>query len=636
MLDEFTLERKRGRRHEMYAKHRAMLEHVYARDGSLLTPEMAGAAHPLVMFRGGDPRESLWHCFALFSGDAADIRWGNAVLRRTVFSPDYDFMLAALLPLYFRHRMDLESDVLTKTEVCFKAAGPGQMASPGFVGMNDNFASMVVLILVLAGELTGRRELVEDGVRKLQALAGLLERNGANSEYHSPTYTMLTVACCADIANHSSTPAAREKALFCERRIWRDLLARYHPPTGQHGGPSSRSYMNDSCGHLDNLKPMLHQVLGPELVPINYLSCGYTADTPLVVHHDDPAFIAANAAWSVFPDYHPDEADLEALASRTYPRLVTGTAECAAVWEPDQYHEGVRLNPFRTFRYGKVVLSTYQTEDYSLGTASGVPMCGEGAQQDAVSAAWRRRRLCGVGDMRTLFSRLAFDDSVPERNELFRDNGIKTCLQDRNGALVLYRPGLRGLQPFHSLRLCVVLPIHVNRPDAVVVGGRAADGDLESEKLETVFVKDGCCHLALRPLAVANLGAGPRFSFKRHGGFLVFSYLNYQGLERKLNFAQMGMLFVSNGFYVELSSDAESSFAEFQERVNAYQIDDRIDDGKRVVSLKGAGRDMRIEWDPLSMDPPPARIGGVERRVDAFSVGGFAAESGKAAAAAVA
>ena len=155
-----------------------------------------------------------------------------------------------------------------------------------------------------------------------------------------------------------------------------------------------------------------------------------------------------------------------------------------------------------------------------------------------------------------------------------------------------------------------------------MVRGKSVQADLESDCLETVFVKDGTSHFALRPLTATNLGDGPRFSFKRHGNFLVFSFNNYEGKERKLNFPYMGTLFVSNGFYVEISSDAESTFPEFQERVNSYRINDHIDDGKRIVSLQGSGRDMRIEWDQLSFDIPQGWIGGVARSKEAFSVNG--------------
>jgi len=326
------------------------------------------------------------------------------------------------------------------------------------------------------------------------------------------------------------------------------------------------------------------------------------------------------------------------MTARAYPFEVAGTASCAFAWQPDEWRvteggrEYKRFRPLVVHRYAPVLLTTYHTEDYSVGTSSGAHACGDGAQHDAFFATYRRRRPDAtrpltLEDMRTVYTRYVFNEGQPSSVEdLLHDQGRKTCVQQGPAAIVLYRPGIGVLNAITSMRLTVVLPTFFNEPDQVWLGDRRLETlDGESPETTPVFVRDGMTWLAFRPLALTDYGRRQAVVVRRVNRFLTVSFYNYAGAARALNFPYQAPLFTQNGFAFEIATEVEGiSFDAFRRRVSEARLDDDFKDCLRCVSYRRDGVDMRIHYDPTNDGVIPAAwINGRPRELPRFRATGL-------------
>ncbi len=625
------------RRQELYARHRTLLRQIFTADGQYLG-DPAAALAPEMKPRPCDPRVLTYHCFPAMAGGQADIELANGILRHADFLPEYDFFVSALLLLYARHRDKFAPDILLRARACLETAGPTQLDGPGFVGMNDNFPAMEVLCLILLGELTARPELLQNGIAKLRQLVARLDEYGTIAEYGSPSYTPITLCCLAEIVNFAGAAEARALALRVEQQIWYDLCARFHPGTSQYGGPSSRSYTNGSCGHMHNGRFLMHVVFGPEIQALSPLRYAYGRDPRLVIHHNDRGFVIAGGAFIAAPEYHPPEAGAALLAKRPYPFQIIATAACASIWCPDEWRhtkndpEPRPFRKFETYQYGQTLLTTFQTPEYCLGSASGIPACGTGSQQEAFFLSYRRRSIqstaeLGIEDVRTVFRRYVFEEKQPATAALLLpDEGVKTCLQHEGTVLVLERPANIPPSGITSMRTVIILPVHCNLPDEVVLGTRSLAGfEGEEKEAKTVFVRDGLTFLAFRPLELTNYGRPAAVRVRRVENFLTISFYNYEGPPRSLNFPVQAALFTRNGFVMEVASAQKAgSFAAFQEQVNQALLRDEVEQGVRTVSYSRPDLLLELKYDPAADDRiPPAWINGKARATPRFSCTGL-------------
>ena len=638
MNTEWNKTAQAQRRDRLFQLHREWAGRIFEPDGSYrLTSDRWNPRLPDER-RGVDPRVSAWHAFAFFAGGPADVRLANAILRRTGFSPGYDFFMCALIQLWKRHRDVFEPDILERTETCLRTCGPEQISGSGFVGLNDNFPAMSTLILVLAGEHTGRGELVRLGVERMRELVGRLDRDGTISEFNSPTYLGLTLACMADLANYAKDAEARRLALRIEQQVWFDVCARFHPGTSQMGGPTSRSYTSDSCGQMHNTRYTLAVAFGNDLVFINHERYAYVDDPRLFQHHDDPMFNAANGTWVAAAEFHVPDACGKMMTARAYPFEVNGTTSCAFAWQPDDWRvtesgrEDKRFRPLVVHRYAPALLTTYHTEDYSVASSSGAHACGDGAQHDAFFVTYRRRRpeaeqKLALDDMRTIYARYVFNEGQPSSIEgLLHDQGRKTCVQQGPVALVLYRPGIGVLSNITSMRLALMLPAFFNEPDEVWMGDRRLDSmEGESPAPAPVFVRDGMTWLAFRPLVLTDYGRKVAVRVRRVDRFLTISFYNYEGSPRALNFPYQAPLFTQNGFAFEIATERDGiSFEAFRRCVSGARIDDVFKDCLRRVRYQREGVDLQIHYDPTNEGVVPAAwIDGRPREVPRFRATGL-------------
>lgn len=115
---------------------------------------------------------------------------------------------------------------------------------------------------LVGGWRVGAEGVAEGAIESLKGLVELLNRRGLLSEHTSPTYSAITLTCLADIVELSENAEARELALHAEERVWEDVLAHFHVPTGTMAGPFSRAYTADLLAHPHNIHVVLRMILG--------------------------------------------------------------------------------------------------------------------------------------------------------------------------------------------------------------------------------------------------------------------------------------------------------------------------------------------------------------------------------------
>ncbi len=159
--------------------------------------------------------------------------------------PDWnwaDFIGAALCHMLVEHRDRLEASLASEIGAALERAAWSifrRNVQPGYT----NIAIMGAAVTGCAGEVFGNALLGEYAARRLEAFLAHTKEQGGLNEYNSPTYTFVALHEAERIlqlvkTNRRLIVAARE----LHACIWGELAKRFHPKTGQLGGPQSRAY----------------------------------------------------------------------------------------------------------------------------------------------------------------------------------------------------------------------------------------------------------------------------------------------------------------------------------------------------------------------------------------------------------
>lgn len=159
--------------------------------------------------------------------------------------PDWnwaDFIGAALCHMLAEHRDRLDGALASEICAALERAAWSifrRNVQPGYT----NIALMGAAVTGCAGELFGNPLLGEYAARRLETFLAYTGEQGGLNEYNSPTYTFIALHEVERIlqlvkTNRRLIAAARELHVY----IWGELARRFHPKTGQLGGPQSRAY----------------------------------------------------------------------------------------------------------------------------------------------------------------------------------------------------------------------------------------------------------------------------------------------------------------------------------------------------------------------------------------------------------
>jgi hypothetical protein len=499
-----------------------------------------------------------------------------------------------------------------------------------FQGDNDNFPLTANAALAAWGVYAKKPELIELARHRFEQFKALLSRRGFASEYNSPAYTFVQLNGLAVAVELVDEPRFRQLSLELETRLWLDLLSHYHPPSGTQGGPWSREYNFDIYG-VPIATQGIYLVLGGK--PLNTWPSGFATDTT--------EWGLARAANHATVPYHCPAWLAKWALDRKYPFSVVGTAEGGASYswlKPERggnlFHwmskdtaakdPNTYVLPAWTTR-----LVNYQTEHYSLGTAS--RMFNDGSQNDSfVVTVALASPMQSLADVTRVFARYTVDDSVPgvtlfddfmkhvRKQTSFPEAGRTIALQHDRTAMVLYRSApVEGYKP-RRLRTMILIPnreFGAGRPccDQAFIGREEVRGFRgESRPPEPVFLRIYKTYLAFLPL-INNGAVGQPLSrqaavrIQPEGNSLCVSFYNYEGEPLAMNPRQYCML--GNGFICEMGSADDGDFAGFRKRfaAGACTVSDNY---RRTVHSRGVftrrvsyrrpGLTLETEYEPVT------------------------------------
>lgn len=575
------------RREQFYAKYVERMQEAVDEFGNWQLP---GAP--------GNFREKLWHCLPLFYAGGEHAERANRIIlalemQHCHFSP----MTAMQIVLKHSDRLCPEAQTKLLDYVRGSLAGAAETRIR-FPMYNDNFAALATFTLLTAGEWLDLPEAFQAGAAKLNQLVDVFTRRGTVMEFGSPTYTPITTHVLAEIVNYVNNKEIKHLASLCESRMWAEIAARYHPPTGQFAGPYSRAYLVDSVGHPHNVHGLLHLAFGD--IPADPAETLFPEREKQVAHVGVETLMLPNLAWLYSGDVHCPEAVAKLLLGKSYPFDSVTTTEClpgAEVLYAEEAEEYPAWSGPNT---------VHMTEDYALGTSIG--QFFDGAISDSFHAVYRTRvPIRDWTDTRAVFCRYFFNDRTPGNEnryngqpsgpEMLRDEGRKHAVQHGSCALVAYRPKPYEAKRTTSMKLSILFPVHFREVDAVWFGDRPADvtGDASSEPVP-VFVKDGPALFCFRPLALTDAGREAAVKLERSGDYLMISFYNYQGPER--SFTPQEAMLMTNGFVVHMGSiDQPGGFDGFRERAAAGIVEDET-----THQLKTATRRIRYLHPDVALD----------------------------------
>ncbi len=536
---------------------------------------------------GFPEREKLWYCVSYFSSrNRKAIKRANNIIRTIKkhgnIEDSFDIHASIIILKKFRALLEndcikiLEQSILTEFE---KYKNP----SVAFTGINDNFPSMDTFIALIGGRMFGRDDVYKRGLQLLGQLKALLGRRGVLSEYNSPTYTSIPIQCMADLANYTDDENVKKDALMCEERIWADLLSHYHPNMYQLAGPYSRSYTVDCVCHTHKARYVLYMIFGELLVvnPMNTLFSTPTGEKGEVIHNGID-LMRSECGWMANTQYHCPVYLAEAALNKSYPYIMKATTECRARNE-------ITFMPEYVYPGGSGRIYTYMTENYALGTSS--RDFSTGVQTNSFQILYRRHiPVKKQSDEASVYCKYIINEKDPNTKNTyaggmvtkpchFLDQGRKIGIQEKNTAVMIYKPKLWGIENTSSLKLSLMFPAHYGVVEKIMLGETelkvSNEDGLLGESIEPVpvIIKDGPVYMGFKPIGLTDYGRKAAVKVEKVGNFLMVSFYNYEGTPR--DFDKRELLMTANGFAVEVRDQNEiASFNEFKNLMDCIKCED--------------------------------------------------------------
>ncbi len=544
----------------MRARKEAFFEHVQSCAFKFFTPdgEFSGRIEP-------DHRIAFWILPALLaSKDLAVKTLGLKLYDNLPCWNEWNiFTTSSIASNLLRERQHLTPELVFRSEnhlARFAKVNGGREPCSGandymFHGANDNMPSMATRTLVFAGELLGRRDLLDHGLFLLEGLCANFQRRGLLSEYNSSTYTPITLVSLMDIAECAQSVEAKEMAQACANRVMLDLVAHWHQRMGAPSGSSSRCYLPDHTLTLSTQNALMWYLGFPGAIDlIKALQGAYKGP----IHHGpSSAFVTAGFVECFSPDFSMVRPEITAFAraNRTYPYEVRATVD--------------------SIKATSVQTRTWQQPAWSLGTASTEMWPTQSGQQVTLRGAllrgddpsdWRNR----VALWHFLQSgTIDWGDPTPSHGDLtsptthVSDYGQYHILQDKGSAMVLGNLGtaLHG-EKVDNLKLVVIASIFDQLPDEMLVNESSLETwSGEGSSIDWHFLRFGEVFIGLRCAGMLDGAALPVLRVLKDGYLRIevpavagYKRLVTPELRKNLDFA----------YVIEMASLEECSFSQFR------------------------------------------------------------------------
>ena len=605
--EPWSIEEQQQRRGELNATYLPFgMKHfdargIYVAEGEGVTAD--GELH------GYGLRERFWHCFGLYSGDAAAQKLADTVVTT---SPSYEcgFSPMAAQQVLLKHEKSMSPEA--RDWVLQYLRNYADRNNSVFNGYNDNTPAMATFVRLVHGEMFEDEERVQTGLDSLYVLRDMLHRNGFLSEFVSPTYSPISVLALAEIATHVKNPEAVQLALDCEARVWAELVSHFHAPTAMLAGPSARSYMVDSSGGVSNARMQFHHVFG-DVCFVNNVNSLFPGPPEMELHPSVP-FMQCSALWLASADYHVPDQVAEAVYERPLPDTVIGTRDGGEgthvkyIRDPaTNTFTAERLSTHRNAAHHNAI-TTYLTENYSLGTST--RRYGTGAQSEILFATYPRRKPARcMQDVGTVFARYIINEKQPGQTNynvilekkiprtLLQNEGFCWAMQKGNFALFFSRPDGLSCDDISSLKQTVILPCLFGEPEEIWLGDRKLESfSGQSEERVPVFIREGDIFMAVTPLNHSEGLERPHaVTLANENDYGVISLYNYQGPAK--DFDPEDLIGVRNGFAFEIADKSEAgSFSEFRKQASALELVDNVSVNVRHVRVLYKGNDLHATY----------------------------------------
>lgn len=533
-------------------------------------------------------REALWLAATMMaSGKPEAVKKANSIFRLHIadnsIGGSFNLHATIISCLYYPDRTDndIKAGLKAYLDKCISYVMRPEI---GYFGINDNFPSMDASIAILGGQIIGRDEYIKRGHQLLKQAVAMLSRRGLMSEYGSPTYTPIALACMADIVNLAKNEEIKADALAIETRIWADVLGRYHAGTCQMAGPHSRSYMPDLVGHTHKGRSTYQILFGDEMGVnmFNTILSAIDGQDKELTHHG-PHMMMATLGIYMLPDYHCPDYMAQAAKNRKYPYVFSATTE-------SRERRDIVPGAEKVIYPGGVCRTyTYMEKDYAVGTST--KEFSNGTQTDCFFINYNKKNPAACqGDTSTVFSRYIIDDINPNTaNEFmpfhmhvkagdnFMDAGRKFGLQYKNSGFVAYGCKRWASLGASSLKLALAFPVHYANIETMWLGSKLLDTAKEgicgeSVEPETVYVKDGPVIMAFKPTNLTNFGRKCAVRVTRTGDYVMAYFINYEGENRA--FEEDELLLAKNGFAFEIREASDISIDGLRALADTIAISD--------------------------------------------------------------
>lgn len=576
---------------------------------------------------------------SLLDGSEAHVNRANALLRELGRQTDRDdfygnrhnevFWGSMSVMILARLGQHLDSDVRAFHLERLDRIVPA-LTDVEFRGYNDNYSAMAALTVIVGSSLIGRPEVLQPGIDTLRSLEEYLLRRGFLSEYTSPTYTPITLACLAEIVNLSGHEEARTLALQAEHRIWFEVATHFHRETSCLAGSHSRAYMADMCGHPNLFHIMMYQAFGDVLFvnPLNAMFPNFREGQS--VHGNVKHAVGVHTT----PLYHIPDSAAQLVMNKKYPFSVSATAEVGSFprnWGRSVPHPETPTYEFPT---APTQIETYMTEDYALGTTTR-PFC-EGSQTTMFHLTFRKDREADrLEQLGTVFTRFVVNDKEPHRHEHMSDEGKPYAMSYKSTAMVLYagRPawGASGTQPdvrsVTSMKAAVLMTCFYKDPEEIWLGEQRMHGwqGMAKEPVP-VFIRSGPVFMAVHPLNATDYGRDLAVGLEKVNGYGMINLYNFRS-DNPRTFTDVEMFVCRNGFIFEAARESEwESFEAFRRYQTGKELVDRWtnDSNTREVKYGNKHVSLAMKVSPLSdgiayrsvngrmAEEPKLRVSGME------------------------
>lgn len=583
-----------------------------------------------------DWRGYFWNAASFLSDETGRMHArANAMLRLVAFLGDGHFWTSAATVLLGRFGNGSENPViLPEIDKLLRDRLRGlvmQESTHRPRGYNDNYPAMAALSAGVGAKLTDQPQALPGARACLEEFARLYQRRGFLSEYASPTYSPITLNMLAEIVNLSDDPVLKDLAMAIEQRLWFELVSRWHVPTSSLSGPHSRAYMADMCAHYHSAHVAMYLGFGEDFTLIHPFNSQFPGLPGQALHNGGP-----DVAFQATSFSHPPACLIEILRSRKYPHLVFANAEVASfhrnAWSHDRHPE----TPFCEVPANTVNTTSYQTDDFALGTSDRSWL--DGKQHTGIHLVFRRSELVrSLADIGSMFARYLFGPcDVINRHRHLDCAGRSIGLQHESSSMVLYWPrpawgaGRGEPDPERSdvtlLQLVMFLPNFWNAPQEIWIGDKPiADCNGSSSTPAPVFVHDGRVFMVFQPLEMTDLGRSAAVRVDEVNGFRAIRFINYDASPRRFHASELPA--VRNGFVLQVRSSDSTNFSEWRKHwMKYFQVNDQwnaSDAMRRVRATLPDGIELGMEISPYSEGIKCRTINGRSAPEPVFQVSGI-------------